>query len=149
MLAQNIKTGETINFASVTQLQAALNVTKETIRRCLENGTAYKKTWCFDIPLEPETQEINQNAWTIYNTRQNRQNTGLQYGDSALNPRKIFYKGDAVSAILVRLNDKISRIENNPDEMPRFNDVADTIGYCTLLLIAMNAQPQDFEALKD
>jgi hypothetical protein len=72
-----------------------------------------------------------------------------KYGDSAIKPEQIFYKGDAKTAILVRLNDKISRIKNNKDELPRFNDIADTIGYCTLLLVAMDKKPQDFEALKD
>ena len=52
-----------------------------------------------------------------------------KYGDSALNPKRIFYKGDAVSSILIRLDDKLGRIMANADETPRINDVADIIGY--------------------
>lgn len=46
-----------------------------------------------------------------------------KYGDSAINPEKIFYKGDSTSSILIRLNDKIGRVKANPDDKPRINDV--------------------------
>lgn len=72
-----------------------------------------------------------------------------RYGDSALHPRKIFYKGDSTNSILVRLNDKISRIENNIDELPRTNDVCDLIGYEVLLLISMNVNQHDILSLID
>ena len=44
-----------------------------------------------------------------------------KYGDSAINPKKIFYKGDARNAILIRLDDKLSRITANTDDSPRVN----------------------------
>ena len=72
-----------------------------------------------------------------------------KYGDSALKPKQIFYKGDAVSSILIRLDDKLGRIIANADETPRINDVADIIGYCTLLLIGMGATADDIQKLKD
>ena len=72
-----------------------------------------------------------------------------KYGDSALNPKKIFYKGDARNSILIRLDDKLSRIRANTDDMPRINDVADIIGYCTLLLISMGVTQTDIKAFKD
>ena len=37
------------------------------------------------------------------------------YGNSALNPKHIFYKGDAVNSILIRLDDKLGRIMANTD----------------------------------
>lgn len=49
-----------------------------------------------------------------------------KYGDSALNPQHIFYKGDAVNSILIRLDDKLGRIMAN--QVPLINDVADIIG---------------------
>lgn len=70
------------------------------------------------------------------------------YGDAAINPEKIFYKGDNVTSILVRLNDKISRIKHNKDD-PRVNDVADVIGYCILLLISMGVNKNEINSLKD
>ena len=72
-----------------------------------------------------------------------------KYGDSALNPKKIFYKGDARNAILIRLDDKLGRVAANTDGTPRINDVADIIGYCTLLLISMGATQADIKALMD
>ena len=72
-----------------------------------------------------------------------------KYGDSALNPKKIFYKGDAQNSILIRLDDKLGRIMANADAAPRINDVADIIGYCTLLLISMGATQSDIKALMD
>ena len=72
-----------------------------------------------------------------------------KYVDSALNPKQIFYKGNATSSILIRLDDKLGRIMANTDVTPRINDVADIIGYCTLLLIGMGATADDIQKLKD
>lgn len=72
-----------------------------------------------------------------------------KYGDSAINPKKIFYKGDSTNSILIRLDDKIGRIMSNTDEKPRVNDVADIIGYCTLLLISMGVTAEDIAKFKD
>lgn len=72
-----------------------------------------------------------------------------KYGDSAINPKKIFYKGDSTNSILIRLDDKLGRVMSNPDEKPRINDVADIIGYCTLLMISMGITPEDIAKFKD
>ena len=72
-----------------------------------------------------------------------------KYGDSALQPKRVFYKGDAVNSILIRLDDKIGRIMANTENTPRINDVADIIGYCTLLLIGMGVKPEDIKKLMD
>lgn len=70
-----------------------------------------------------------------------------KYGDSALRPNNIFYKGDSTNSIKIRLDDKIGRIKNC--EQTRINDVADVIGYCVLLLISIGACKEDIERLKD
>lgn len=72
-----------------------------------------------------------------------------KYGDSAINPKKIFYKGDSTNSILIRLDDKIGRVISNAEEKPRVNDVADIIGYCTLLLISMGVTKEDIAKFKD
>lgn len=72
-----------------------------------------------------------------------------KYGDSALQPKRVFYKGDAVNSILIRLDDKIGRIMANTESAPRINDVADIIGYCTLLLIGMGVKPDDIQKPMD
>jgi hypothetical protein len=70
-----------------------------------------------------------------------------KYGDSALRPNNIFYKGNSTNSIKIRLDDKIGRIKNC--EQTRINDVADVIGYCILLLISIGACEEDIERLKD
>lgn len=72
-----------------------------------------------------------------------------KYGDSAINPKKIFYKGDSTNSILIRLDDKLCRIMSNTENKPRVNDVADLIGYCTLLLISMGVTAEDIAKFKD
>ena len=72
-----------------------------------------------------------------------------KYGDSALSPNNIFYKGDSTNSILIRLDDKIGRIKNNSDSVPRINDVCDVIGYCVLLLASMNVTSEDIVKFKD
>ena len=72
-----------------------------------------------------------------------------KYGDSALSPNNIFYKSDSTNSILIRLDDKIGRIKNNPDSTPRVNDVCDIIGYCILLLASMNVSSEDISKFKD
>ena len=72
-----------------------------------------------------------------------------KYGESALKPNNVFFKGDATNSILIRLDDKIGRIKSNTDETPRTNDVADIIGYCVLLLISMGVSAEDIAKLKD
>ena len=73
----------------------------------------------------------------------------MRYGNSALEPQHIFYKGDAQNSILIRLDDKLGRIKANTESTPRVNDVCDIIGYCTLLLISMGVTKEDIEKLED
>lgn len=72
-----------------------------------------------------------------------------KYGNSALKPNNVFFKGDATNSILIRLDDKIGRIKSNTEEKPRVNDVADIIGYCVLLLISMGVSANDIAKFKD
>ena len=71
------------------------------------------------------------------------------YGNSALSPKNIFYKADAINAILIRLDDKLCRIIANKNNEPRVNDVCDIIGYLALLLVKMNVKLEDIFKLKD
>lgn len=64
------------------------------------------------------------------------------YGDSALNPKRIFSKADSVEQIKVRIDDKLSRIQNGAS-FENDNDLDDLLGYLVLLKIAMNRQRQE------
>ena len=57
------------------------------------------------------------------------------YVDSALHPSRIFSKADNVEQLLVRIDDKLSRIQNGHD-WPGDNEIDDLLGYLILLKIA-------------
>lgn len=58
-----------------------------------------------------------------------------QYGDAALNPRRIFSKLPPIEGIKLRLDDKLSRIELG-DGTGDEDAVLDAMGYLVLLKIA-------------
>ena len=59
------------------------------------------------------------------------------YGDSALNPIRIFSKCDANEGIRVRIDDKLSRIARGNSELDE-DTITDLIGYLVLLKIGNN-----------
>jgi hypothetical protein len=58
------------------------------------------------------------------------------YGDSALNPLRVFSQADAIEQILVRIDDKLSRIRNG-QAYPGDDDTFDLIGYLILYRLKM------------
>lgn len=57
-----------------------------------------------------------------------------RYGNSALQPKRVFFKGESTDSILIRLDDKYSRVCNS--ETIRVNDMFDILGYLFLLSIS-------------
>lgn len=75
-----------------------------------------------------------------------------KYGDSAINPIEIFTKhlktaNTKTAAILVRLDDKLSRVKNA--DALRINDICDLIGYLVLLNVALGTTAEDIAKFKD
>lgn len=64
-----------------------------------------------------------------------------KYGDSALNPKRIFSKADAVEQIKVRLDDKISRLMNQQSDDDE-DVVMDLMGYLVLLRVALKRRKE-------
>lgn len=61
-----------------------------------------------------------------------------KYGDSALNPTRVFSKANAVEQILVRIDDKLNRVKQGAGLLANDEDVVmDLIGYLVLLKIAL------------
>lgn len=58
-----------------------------------------------------------------------------RYGDSALNPVRIFSKADPVEQLKVRLDDKLSRLARGPADDDE-DVVLDLVGYGVLLVVA-------------
>lgn len=86
------------------------------------------------------SEELTQNKIEII-TNQIREflfEKNARYGNSALEPLGVFTKHLSVenitrSGILVRLDDKLKRIQNS--SILRKNDVVDLVGYCILLMV--------------
>ena len=65
----------------------------------------------------------------------------LKYGDSALKPTRIFSKSSPVEQLLVRIDDKLSRIAKGAGLVASDEDVIqDLIGYLVLLKIALKEE---------
>lgn len=56
-----------------------------------------------------------------------------KYGNSALEPLRTFSKADSEEQLLIRMDDKLSRIKNATE--PRMNDIVDLTGYLHLYII--------------
>jgi hypothetical protein len=59
----------------------------------------------------------------------------ISYGDSALNPARLFAQSDSREQLRVRIDDKLNRIKNSQG-FAGDNDLDDLIGYLILLKIA-------------
>ena len=66
------------------------------------------------------------------------------YGDSALNPARIFSNASPMEQIRVRIDDKLSRIQRG-SEYPGDDTIADLAGYLILLLIARNREREEID----
>lgn len=59
-----------------------------------------------------------------------------KYGDSALNPIRIFAKSDTVEQIKVRIDDKLNRFKNMQQKDDTEDVINNLIGYLILLKVA-------------
>lgn len=75
----------------------------------------------------------------------------LNYGDSALNPSRVFSKASPKEQLLVRIDDKLSRISKGAGLIGADEDVIqDLIGYLVLLQISLRreqiSEPESFQS---
>ena len=68
----------------------------------------------------------------------------LKYGNSALEPVRIFSGADTVEQLLVRIDDKLSRMQRG-SEFAGDDTTLDLIGYLILLRIATTNEEKDSE----
>jgi len=59
----------------------------------------------------------------------------ISYGNSALEPARIFSTADSIEQLKVRIDDKLNRVKNNQG-FAGDNDIDDLIGYLVLYKIA-------------
>lgn len=89
--------------------------------------------WPAEPALEINVEACNKITASIKNVLLEK---NKRYGNAALSPINVFYKGDATDSICIRLDDKLSRIKNSSEL--RKNDLYDLLGYCILYLISVN-----------
>lgn len=71
-----------------------------------------------------------------------------KYGDSALKPTRIFSKASNIEQILVRIDDKLNRIQKGAGLLANDEDVVmDLIGYLILLKVALKQDYKNRECL--
>ena len=84
----------------------------------------------------------------FYELKQVLMSKNKKYGNSALEPKRIFSKADPVEQIKVRIDDKLSRMITGTDDNE--DTVLDLMGYLVLLRIAENQKSTDeYVAPKD
>ena len=59
-----------------------------------------------------------------------------KYGDSALNPVRVFSKASPLEQLKVRMDDKLSRLRNAQDDEDG-DPITDLIGYLVLYKVAL------------
>ena len=64
------------------------------------------------------------------------------YGNSAIAPLRIFSKGDPIEGLLVRCDDKLSRIKTTGFRDTGEDQVIDLIGYLVLISIHMDLESE-------
>ena len=68
------------------------------------------------------------------------------YGNSALEPLRVFSKSSAVEQLLVRIDDKLNRIQKGAGLIGEDEDVImDLIGYLVLLKIGLKEEKKSYE----
>ena len=96
-------------------------------------------------PLEPSAPAVMTTAERIEqkcaDIRDMLQGKNALYGDSALKPARIFSKASSTEQLLVRIDDKISRLQQGTIEPWEGEDtVLDLVGYLVMLLISRDIE---------
>lgn len=105
-------------------------------------ATAYPSDWeKIDVDIACPTSKIDSFADSVFEVTDSISKMLIEknrkYGNSALNPARVFSKSDAVEQLKVRIDDKISRMSSG--QVDDDEDVVDDlIGYLILLKIAKN-----------
>lgn len=99
------------------------------------------KVWLvFPEMLSPVRDSATKITETLDGIRDLLLEKNRAYGDSALDPVRVFSRANTVEQIKVRIDDKISRLARgaDTDKVPE-DTVRDLIGYLIILLIAEDA----------
>ena len=84
----------------------------------------------------PELETLRKAYYILDSIKVLLREKNTAYGDSALNPLRLFSRADAISALEVRIDDKLSRIQNMGIHDKAEDTIQDLIGYLVLLQVA-------------
>lgn len=91
---------------------------------------------CNDLYLHSTSAPSGVNIWkACHSIAQLLIEKNIAYGDSALDPVRIFSKTGPIEQLHVRIDDKLSRLMKGTEYVGD-NDIDDLIGYLILLKIA-------------
>ena len=79
--------------------------------------------------------DINEAQLVLDEIREMLERKNAAYGDSALNPVRIFSKADTLEQLRVRMDDKLSRLARGFDDGE--DVINDLIGYLVLYKVAL------------
>lgn len=118
------------------------DTTTEFIKSLLANTDTEerKETMCKDV--NPEV--TNTQALIIKKCDELKElllEKNRKYGDSAINPCRVFSRASATEQILVRMDDKINRIKNRQNDEDE-DVIKDLAGYCILYMIAKEKESE-------
>ena len=68
-----------------------------------------------------------------------------KYGDAALEPLNVFFKGNSVSSIKARIDDKLKRLMNSGPIDATEDTLQDLAGYMILLMIAQDNESNNIQ----
>ena len=91
---------------------------------------------CSDLYLRSVGAPAGHVIWsTCHEIAQMLIEKNISYGNSALEPARIFSTADSTEQLKVRIDDKLNRVKNNQG-FAGDNDIDDLIGYLVLYKIA-------------
>jgi len=95
-----------------------------------------KEFRCSDLYLQSVSAPAGNKIWSAcHEIAQLLIDKNISYGNSALEPTRIFSTADPAEQLKVRIDDKLSRVKNNQG-FSGDNDIDDLIGYLVLYKIA-------------
>ena len=95
-----------------------------------------KEFRCSDLYLQSVSAPAGNKIWSAcHEIAQLLIDKNISYGNSALEPTRIFSTADPAEQLKVRIDDKLSRVKNNQG-FAGDNDIDDLIGYLVLYKIA-------------
>jgi hypothetical protein len=95
-----------------------------------------KEFRCSDLYLKATGAPAGNKIWsTCHEIAHMLIEKNISYGNSALEPARIFSTADSTEQLKVRIDDKLNRVKNNQG-FAGDNDIDDLIGYLVLYKIA-------------